>query len=134
MLQARGLSGRPKSEASVADLERFEGDAPNELWQSDMLASPWLPDPNRPGKMRGAWLCAFIDDHSRLLRAGRFGFKGDVPALPARVYHGNGATSRSRHIQQVVPALGIHRMISDNYSWRSTTPTFAGRWPAGQDT
>ncbi len=124
VLQAHGLSGRPKSGASVADLDRFEADAPNELWQSDMLAGPWLPDPDKPGKRRRTWLYAFIDDHSRLLLAGRFAFKGDLPALelvfrqalrrhglPARVYYDNGATYRSRHMQQVVAELGIHRMV-----------------------
>lgn len=124
VLQARGLSGRPKPEASVADLDRFEAATPNEMWQSDMLAGPWLPDPDKPGKVRRTWLYAFIDDHSRLLLAGRFAFKGDLPALelvfrqalrrhgvPARVYYDNGATYRSGHMQQVVAALGIHRMV-----------------------
>lgn len=124
ILQTRGLSGRPKPAASVADLDRFEADAPNELWQSDMLAGPWLPDPSAPDKMKRTWLYAFIDDHSRLLLAGRFAFKGDLPALelvfrqalrrhgvPTRVYYDNGATYRSRHMKQVVAALGIHRMV-----------------------
>lgn len=124
VLHSRGLSRRPKPEASVTDLDRFEADVPNELWQSDMLAGPWLPDPARPGKMRRTYLYAFLDDHSRLLLAGRFAFKGDLPALelvfrqalrrhgvPARVYYDNGATYRSKHMQQVVAALGIHRMV-----------------------
>jgi transposase InsO family protein len=124
VLQARGLSARPRSEASVTDLDRFEASAPNQLWQSDMLAGPWLPDPHNPAKQRRAWLYAFLDDHSRLLLAGRFSFKGDLPALelcfrqalrrhgvPARVYYDNGSTYRSKHMQQVVAALGIHRVV-----------------------
>lgn len=123
-LQARGLSQRPRSDASTKDLDRFEAEAPNDLWQSDMLAGPWLPDPARPGKVRRAWLYAFLDDHSRLLLAGRFSFKEDLPTLelvfrdalrrhgvPSRVYYDNGATYRSRHMQQVVAELGIHRLI-----------------------
>ena len=124
VLQERGLSGHPRPEASVADLDRFEAAAPNEMWQSDMLAGPWLADPDKPDKVRRTWLYAFIDDHSRLLLAGRFAFKGDLPALelvfrqalrrhgvPARVYYDNGATYRSGHMQKVVAELGIHRMV-----------------------
>ena len=124
VLQQRGLSKRPTPVASVTDLDRFEADSANDLWQSDMLAGPWLPDPARPGKVRRAWLYAFLDDHSRLLLAGRFAFKGDLPALelvfrqavrrygvPRRVYYDNGATYRAKHMQQVVAALGIHRLV-----------------------
>ena len=122
-LQARGLSGRPKSEATVTDLDRFEADFPNELWQSDMLAGPWLADPDKPGKRRRAWLYAFLDDHSRKLLYGCFSFKGDLPGLelcfrqairrcglPRRVYYDNGAVYRAGHMQTTCAALGIHRV------------------------
>ena len=124
VLQQHGLSQRPKSAANVTDLDRFEAEAPNDLWQSDMLAGPWLPDPAKPGKMRRTWLYAFIDDHSRFLLAGRFAFKGDLPALELvfrqavrryglarRIYYDNGATYRSNHMRQVIAALGIHRLV-----------------------
>jgi len=123
-LQARGLSGRPRPKTSDTDLDRFEAEAPNDLWQSDMLVGPWLPDPDKPGKRRRAYLYAFLDDHSRLLLAGRWAFKGDLPALELvfrqalrrhglarRVYYDNGATYRSRHMRQVVAALGIHNLV-----------------------
>jgi len=123
-LKAHGLSGRPKPQTSDSDLDRYEADLPNDLWQSDMLVGPWLPDPAKPGKLRRAYLYAFIDDHSRLLLSGRFSFKGDLPALelvfrqavrrhglPRKVYYDNGATYRSKHMQQVVAALGIHRIV-----------------------
>ena len=124
VLRAHGVSGRPKSAATTTDLDRFEAAAPNDLWQSDMLAGPWLPDPQRPGKHRRAWLYAFLDDHSRCLLAGRFAFKGSLPALelvfreamrrhgvPRRVYYDNGAVYRSHHMRQVVGHLGIHGMV-----------------------
>ncbi len=81
VLQAAGISGRPPAASDDDDLDRFESDAPNALWQSDLLKGPWLPDPDKPGKMRRAHLYAFLDDHSRLLLHGRFSFKGDLPAL-----------------------------------------------------
>jgi transposase InsO family protein len=124
VLVAHGVSGRARGKATTTDLDRFEAAAPNDLWQSDMLAGPWLPDPDKPGKHRRAWLYAFLDDHSRCLLAGRFAFKGSLPALelvfreamrrhgvPKRVYYDNGAVYRSRHMGQVVASLGIHKLI-----------------------
>ena len=124
VLRAHGVSGRPTSASTTTDLDRFEAAAPNDLWQSDMLAGPWLPDPRRPGKHRRAWLYAFLDDHSRCLLAGRFAFKGSLPALelvfreamrrhgvPRRVYYDNGAVYRRHHMRLVVGHLGIHAMI-----------------------
>jgi len=81
VLQAHGLSKRKQGAASTDDLDRFEAAFANDLWQSDMLMGPWLPDPDKPGKKRRAWLHAFIDDHSRLLLAGRWDFKSDLPVL-----------------------------------------------------
>lgn len=119
-LQAQQLSARKARPAPRDDLDRFEADAPNEMWQSDMLAGPWLPDPKNPKKTRRAWLYTFLDDHSRLCLHGRFSFKGDLPALelvlrrsiqkyglPTRVYYDNGATYRSEHMRHIVACLGI---------------------------
>jgi transposase InsO family protein len=124
VLQTRGLSRRPDRVPDAQDLDRFEAAFPNALWQSDMLEGPWLPDPERPGKVRRAHLYAFLDDHSRLLLYGRFSFKGDLPALelvfrqalrrwgkPRRVYYDNGAVYRSDHMQRIVAELGLQRII-----------------------
>ena len=124
VLQAEGLSARACRVPETQDLDRFEADRPNDLWQSDMLTGPWLPDPKRPGKMRRAYLYAFLDDHSRLLLHGRFSFKGDLPALelvfrrclqkwgvPSRVYYDNAQVYRSDHMRQIVAILGIHRIV-----------------------
>ncbi len=121
LLQQEGLSERPRSQSSTKDLDRFEADASNDVWQSDMLCGPWLIDPSNPKKNRRAWLYAYLDDHSRLCLHGRFAFKGDSPALELvfrrsiqrwgrcrRVYYDNGATYRSRHMQQIVAELGLN--------------------------
>ena len=118
VLQAHGLSKRKQGAASTDDLDRFEAAFANDLWQSDMLMGPWLPDPDKPGKKRRAWLHAFIDDHSRLLLAGRWDFKSDLPVLelafkealrrfgtPKRVYYDNGGPYRSHHMAQIVAVL-----------------------------
>jgi transposase InsO family protein len=123
-LRRQDLSARKARVPDAHDLDRFEAVAPNDLWQSDMLTGPWLPDPERPGKVRRAWLYAFLDDHSRLVLDGRFSFKGDLPALelvfrralqkygqPRRVYYDNGATYRSHHMRQIVAEIGVHGLI-----------------------
>ena len=124
VLQQAGLSARSVRVPDKKDLDRFEADSPNDLWQSDMLVGPWLPDPTRPGKVKRANLFAYIDDHSRLLLYGRFSFNEGLPYLelafreslrrrgiPKRVYYDNGRVYRSNHMKQIVAELGIHRII-----------------------
>ncbi len=124
VLQAQGLSARRCRVPDSQDLDRFEAHTSNDLWQSDMLVGPWLQDPVQRGKLRRAYLYAFLDDHSRLLLHGRFSFKGDLPALelvfrrclqkygrPKRVYYDNGQVYRSGHMRHIVAELGIHGQI-----------------------
>jgi transposase InsO family protein len=123
-LKARDLSARKLKIAEHKDLDRFQADYANNLWQSDLLSGPWLPDPQRPGKMRRAHLYAFLDDASRLLLYGRFFFKGDLPALelvfkralqrygrPVRVYYDNAKVYRANHMRLICAELGIHRPV-----------------------
>ena len=123
-LKARGLSARRPTPARDRDLARFQADYANDLWQADMLVGPWLPDPERPGKHRRAYLYAFLDDASRLLLYGRFSFKGDLPALelvfkrsiqryglPRRVYYDNAYVFRSKKMHRICAELGIHRIL-----------------------
>lgn len=124
VLQEAGLSKRPAAKSNTQDLDRFEADRPNDMWQSDLLRGPYLPDPDRPGKMRRADLYAFLDDHSRLLLHGRFAFREHLPSLelvfrralqkygvPRRLYYDNGQVYRSHHMAQIAATLGIHRVV-----------------------
>jgi transposase len=124
VLQSRGLSKRCGRMPDKEDLDRFEADLPNDLWQSDMLVGPWLPDPDRPGKVRRANLFAFIDDHSRMLLHGRWSFPEDLPHLelvfrravqkfgiPNRAYFDNGKVYRANHIKQMSAMLDIYRVV-----------------------
>ena len=123
-LQTEELSARQPVARSNEDLDRFQADFPNEIWQSDMLQGPMLPDPAKKGGQRRAWLYTFLDDHSRLCLHGRFSFKGDLPALelvfrrslqkfgrPVRVYFDNGAVYRSKHIRHIVGKIGVHGIV-----------------------
>lgn len=123
VLQAAGISGRPKAKSTRKDLDRFEALAPNDLWQSDMLDGPWLPDP-ATGKMRRAKFFGFLDDHSRYLLHGRFAFLGSLPHLelvmrrslqkygvPLRAYYDNGKVYRAGHMRHIVATLGIHAVV-----------------------
>jgi len=123
-LKARGLSARKRKPPEDKDLDRFQADYANDLWQADMLTGPWLPDPTRPGKNRRTYMYAFLDDASRLVPYGRFFFKGDLPALelvmkrsiqrygrPARVFYDNGMVFRSKKMAQICASLGMHRTI-----------------------
>lgn len=123
-LKANGLSKRCLKTPDLADLDRFEADAPNDLWQSDMLVGPWLPDPDNPGKMKRANLFLFIDDHSRLILHGRFSFSENLPHMELvfrralqkygicnRAYFDNGKVYRAGHIKQIAAELSIYRII-----------------------
>ena len=50
---------------------RYEADAPDERWIGDVLVGPFVPHPRAPGSVR-ARLFLIVDDHSRLLVAGRW--------------------------------------------------------------
>lgn len=123
-LQAQGLSRRPPTAHSTDDLDRWEAANPNDLWQSDLRSGPWLADPERPGKVRRAWLYAFLDDHSRLVVDARFSFKEDLPTLelgfrraiqkwgvPRRCYFDNGAVYRARHVRAICARLDVQDPI-----------------------
>ena len=127
-LVRRGISRPPTTENSVKDLDRYEAEAPNDTWQGDAKAGPWLPDPSRPGKRKQAWLFAFIDDHSRLLVGGRWDFRQDQPTMelvfrrslqrhgkPTRVYTDNGSVYKARHMAHVCGELRIVPIFCTEY-------------------
>lgn len=124
VLQARGLSQLGGKMPDKQDLDRFEAEYPNDLWQSDMLNGLWLPDPEQAGKVRRTKLYAFLDDHSRLVLDGRWDFNEDLPYLelvlrrslqkygvPRRAYYDNGKVYRSNHMKQIIAELDIYRII-----------------------
>ena len=123
-LQKAGCSGRTLQIPDRHDLARWQADHANDLWQSDMLEGPWLPDPDNPGRKKKTRLFTFIDDASRVALAGRFFFVQNLPALelvfkrsiqlygiPRRCYYDNGAVYRAIHMKTVCAELGIDTPI-----------------------
>src|SRR5699024_351596 len=109
------------STASREAFGRFEADYPNELWVGDGLHGPKIG-----GKK--TYLFAFLDDHSRLVVAGRWAFAEDAvrlsaalrPALesrgiPGTIYVDNGSAFADESLARTCARLGIHLRHSRPY-------------------
>ncbi len=114
-LTARGLMDQPA--LPPKDRRKFEAEAPNDLWQSDVMHGPMvLVD----GKQRKTYLTAFIDDHSRLIPHAEFFLSERLDSfldalrkalltrgLPRKLYVDNGPAFRSNHLEHICASLGI---------------------------
>ena len=117
LLRREGLSGRAVAPAPAADRRRFGYRLPGQLWMSDVMHGPKVPEGRR---RRKAFLIAFIDDATRVIPHAAFAFAENTAAflpvfkhallrrgLPERLYVDNGANYRSRHLALVCAKLGI---------------------------
>ena len=100
---------------------RFEADYPNEIWVGDGLHGPRING-------RKTYLFAFLDDHSRLVTAGRWAYAEDSvrltaalrPALEARgipgtIYVDNGSAFVNESLSRTCARLGIRLTHSKPY-------------------
>ena len=123
-----GLDRKTLSKSNVIH-RRFETDRPNQLWQSDILYGPYLPDPKNPDRKKRTYLAAFIDDHSRLVPHGEFYWDEKYPALeytlkkailkrgiPECFYVDNGKVYSTRKLDAICAALGIRKIHCQPYS------------------
>lgn len=106
---------------------RFETDAPNDLWMTDVKYGPYLPA-EQPGTFRRAYLIAFIDDHSRAAWASYYAaedlqslldcFKRSMlrRGVPTKVYCDNGLVFRSRQFSRICAELGIRHVFAKAYA------------------
>ncbi len=107
------------------DMRRFEEEAANEMWQSDALHGPRVLV---GGKLRKAYLLAFIDDHSRLIPHTEFYLSEGLDSymqclrmaiskrgLPNKLYVDNGSAFRSHHLAHVTASLGTVLIHSKPY-------------------
>jgi len=99
------------------DRRRFEAELPNDLWQSDAMHGPTVPE---GGRQRKTFLFAFLDDHSRLIPHAQFYLTERLDSyldalrqallkrgLPRKLYVDNGPAFRSQHLAQITASLGI---------------------------
>ena len=120
---------RKSLKANTQLFRRFEAERPNQIWQSDIMYGPYLPDPNQPERNKRTYLVAFIDDFSRLLPDAEFYWDEKFPALentfkkamlrrgvPELVYVDNGKVYSARRLDAVCAALGIRKINCKPYT------------------
>ncbi|MFQ5606076.1 MAG: DDE-type integrase/transposase/recombinase [bacterium] len=108
---------------------KFEAERPNQIWQSDILYGPYLPDPNQPQKNKRTYLVAFIDDFSRLAPHAEFYWDEKAPTventlkkamlkrgMPEIIYVDNGKVYSARRLDAACAALGIRKIHCKPYS------------------
>jgi putative transposase len=107
---------------------RYEADTPNERWIGDVLVGPFVPHPRAPGSVR-ARLFVLVDDHSRLLVAGRWTGNETLRAgqevlhaailrrgLPESLYVDNGSSYSGAELARSCAILGVRLIHSRPYA------------------
>ena len=122
---------RPEKGLPVKERRSFEAPYAGNLWQTDIMYGPYLPQLNDRGRWtkQQTFLVAIIDDHSRLLCHGEFYFKQDVLAylsclktaltkrgIPEKLCCDNGQVFLSAQVKRIMAELGtivLHTQIRD---------------------
>jgi len=118
-----------KLKKSRKTFRSFEAEHPNQIWQSDVMYGPYLPDPDQPGKSKRTYLVAIIDDYSRLVVHGEFFWHERLPHLentlykaiikrgiPKVFYVDNGSIYSANQINVICAELGIRKISCRPYS------------------
>ncbi len=113
---------------SITARKRFEMSTFGELWTCDFMHGPQVLEVAGGKRRKKAILLAIIDDHSRLIVGGKFGFfettqlieqvfKEAILAhgLPDRLYCDNGAAFSSQYLSRVCAHVGIGLVHSKPY-------------------
>jgi putative transposase len=127
-LAARGAT-RARLLKRAAPFRRFEREHFGDLWQSDGLDGPKLPDPADPESQRQTFLFAFLDDHTRLIPHAQFYWNEQLPRLedclkraisrygcPLAIYADQGSVYRADQLDTACATLGIQRILARPYS------------------
>ena len=125
-LASRGLTRRAlMAEPSV--FGRYEAERVNQRWIGDYLIGPWVPYP-KVARSRRAKLVLFVDDRSRLLVHGVWGFAETTRSaqlafkaailrrgVPESLYLDRGAAFIAAPLRRCAGVLGIHIIHSRPY-------------------
>ena len=127
-LAREGLSRAALCSEPAKAFGRFQALRPNELWCGDVCHGPFVPYPRVAGSRR-ARLFSLLDDHSRLIVAGRWGPEENTRAgqdvLRAAVVHrgvpeallvDNGAPFRAHQLARSCAVLGIRLVFAKPYA------------------
>ncbi len=127
-LAREGLSRAALCSEPAKAFGRFQAQRPNELWCGDVCHGPFVPYPRVAGSRR-ARLFSLLDDHSRLIVAGRWGPEENTRAgqdvLRAAVVHrgipeallvDNGAPFRAQQLARTCAVLGIRLVFAKPYA------------------
>jgi transposase InsO family protein len=107
----------------------FQAEHPNQIWQSDVMYGPYLPDPGRPEAKKRTYLVAALDDFSRLIPHAEFYWHEKLPHLestlqkailkrgiPHVLYVDNGQIFSAHQINIICAELGIRKITSKPYA------------------
>jgi putative transposase len=118
LFKEQGLMSRTGEQAPGEDRRRFAYARAGQLWMSDVMHGPAVPDGTR--RKRKTYLIAFIDDATRVIPHAAFAFAENTRAflpvfkqalirrgLPQRLFVDNGANYRSHQFALICAKLGV---------------------------
>jgi putative transposase len=128
LLLKNGLTRKELKKTKKA-FRHFQAEHANQIWQSDLMYGPALPDLENPGKAKKSYLVATLDDFSRLIPHAEFYWQEKLPVLentlqkailkrgiPEVLYVDNGKIFNARQIDTICAELGIRKINSKPYS------------------
>jgi putative transposase len=118
LFKQHGLMSRTGENAPGEDRRRFAYARAGQLWMSDVMHGPAVPDEKR--RKRKTYLIAFLDDATRVIPHAAFAFAENTRAflpvfkqalirrgLPERLFVDNGANYRSHQFALICAKLGV---------------------------
>jgi transposase InsO family protein len=119
LFKQHGLSSRrPDGEPAGEDRRRFAYQYAGQLWMSDVMHGPSVPQDGR--RKRKTYLIAFLDDATRVITHAAFAFAENTRTflpifkqallrrgIPERLYVDNGANYRSHQFAVICAKLGV---------------------------
>jgi len=128
ILKQNGLTYKQLKQSGKG-FRSFQAEHPNQLWQSDIMYGPYLPDPVRPEAKKRTYLVAMLDDYSRLIPHAEFYWHERLPHLentlhkallkrgiPEVLYVDHGQVFSAHQINAICAELGIRKITCQPYS------------------